>query len=179
MKPTVSAPAGHPQCGRCYDRNGPVYPTDDCCEHGPRYSDQPRPGFYHPRTWADGVAPLSVFAPDRLAQIEAAVALRKRPDQWIRGEMFQMPSRAWHEWHWSRGLRLPRVPGYAPRYRRRISDDLRFAVYERDGFACLHCGDVESLTLDHIYPYSRGGEDTLENLQTLCRPCNSRKGARV
>lgn len=63
--------------------------------------------------------------------------------------------------------------------RRKIPDALRLAVYERDGFTCLHCGDVESLTLDHIYPYSRGGEDTLENLQTLCRPCNSRKGARV
>ena len=32
---------------------------------------------------------------------------------------------------------------------------------------------------DAIHPYSLGGEDTFDNLQTLCRPCNSRKGARV
>lgn len=38
---------------------------------------------------------------------------------------------------------------------------------------------TEHLSLDHIHPYSLGGEDTLGNLQTLCRPCNSRKGARV
>lgn len=56
---------------------------------------------------------------------------------------------------------------------------LRIAVYERDGYACLHCGTSDDLTLDHIHPWSRGGPDTYDNLQTLCRSCNSRKGARV
>ncbi len=56
---------------------------------------------------------------------------------------------------------------------------LRVAVYRRDGFACLHCGAAQRLTLDHIYPFSKGGPDTYENLQTLCLRCNIRKGARV
>lgn len=60
-----------------------------------------------------------------------------------------------------------------------IPRDLRKRVYERDGHQCVTCGSVERLSLDHIYPYSLGGPDTFENLQTLCRPCNSRKGARV
>lgn len=60
-----------------------------------------------------------------------------------------------------------------------IPESLRRAVYERDGYACLHCGAADRLSLDHIHPFSRGGADTLDNLQTLCRPCNSRKGARV
>lgn len=64
-------------------------------------------------------------------------------------------------------------------YRPKIPASLRRAVYARDGHACLHCGTTESLSLDHIHPYSLGGQDTLENLQTLCRRCNSRKGARV
>lgn len=64
-------------------------------------------------------------------------------------------------------------------YRPRIADALREAVYDRDGYACLHCGTTERLTLDHIYPYVFGGEDTYENLQTLCAPCNSSKGARI
>lgn len=63
--------------------------------------------------------------------------------------------------------------------RRAIQPWLRAAVYDRDDRKCVECGSTEYLSLDHIYPFSLGGEDTLENLQTLCRPCNSRKGARV
>lgn len=65
------------------------------------------------------------------------------------------------------------------KFRPSIPKALRSAVYERDGHTCLHCGATDSLTLDHILPYSLGGPDSLDNLQTLCRSCNSRKGARV
>lgn len=60
-----------------------------------------------------------------------------------------------------------------------IPAELRAAVYERDRWRCLHCGTTENLSLDHIWPYSKGGPDTYENLQTLCRPCNSKKGAKT
>lgn len=60
-----------------------------------------------------------------------------------------------------------------------IPDDLRRAVYERDDNRCVRCGAVDDLTLDHVRPWSLGGPDTFENLQTLCRRCNSSKGARV
>lgn len=63
--------------------------------------------------------------------------------------------------------------------RQPIPDDVRQAVYLRDGFRCLHCGSPEGLSLDHIYPWSLGGSDDETNLQTLCRPCNSRKGAKI
>lgn len=43
---------------------------------------------------------------------------------------------------------------------------------------CFACGTTEKLTVDHIRPVSRGGSDARENLQPLCRPCNSRKGKR-
>jgi hypothetical protein len=64
-------------------------------------------------------------------------------------------------------------------WRPRISNELRESVYARDHYCCQHCGSSNQLTLDHIYPWILGGEDTFENLQTLCGPCNSRKGARV
>lgn len=57
--------------------------------------------------------------------------------------------------------------------------ELRQAVYERDGYRCVTCGADRPLSLDHIHPWSLGGEDTLENLQTMCIPCNCRKGARI
>lgn len=67
----------------------------------------------------------------------------------------------------------------ARRYRRKIPAEVRALIFGRDGFVCLHCGAIEDLTVDHILPWSLGGSDELDNLQTLCRPCNSRKGARV
>ena len=60
----------------------------------------------------------------------------------------------------------------------RISDAVRWEVWERDNFTCVHCGSRRDLSIDHIHPQSKGGKATLENCQTLCRKCNSKKGAR-
>lgn len=58
----------------------------------------------------------------------------------------------------------------------------RLAIYLRDGMACVWCGEgVEEgtkLTLDHLIPYSEGGDHTEENLVTSCHRCNSSRGTR-
>lgn len=64
-------------------------------------------------------------------------------------------------------------------YRANIPRHIREAVFARDGYACQVCSGTNDLTLDHIFPWSLGGQDTVENLRVLCRPCNSRKGAKV
>ena len=64
-------------------------------------------------------------------------------------------------------------------YRPAIPLEVRSAVFERDGRACLQCFATEDLTLDHIIPWSHGGPDTVENLRVFCRSCNSRRGNRV
>lgn len=63
--------------------------------------------------------------------------------------------------------------------RKTITPELRRFVYDRDGYACRYCGTGADLTVDHIYPLAHGGTDALSNLQTLCRSCNCRKGARI
>lgn len=53
--------------------------------------------------------------------------------------------------------------------------DVREQIFNRDGHRCLKCGSKEHLTLDHIVSVYLGGENTIGNLQTLCRSCNSAK----
>lgn len=66
----------------------------------------------------------------------------------------------------------------AVRLRKDIPASLRTAVYERDEYRCVECGTFRDLSVDHIFPVSKGGTNEFENLRTLCKPCNSRKGAR-
>lgn len=55
---------------------------------------------------------------------------------------------------------------------------LRFKVFKRDNFKCVKCGRNPAinpgteLQIDHIKPYTKGGETILDNLQTLCKDCN-------
>lgn len=52
-------------------------------------------------------------------------------------------------------------------------------VYRRDGFKCVYCGSGANLTLDHVLPRSRGGDNSWENLVTCCRKCNAKKDDRT
>lgn len=55
---------------------------------------------------------------------------------------------------------------------------LRYRVLTRDNYSCKLCGNSPAkdtsikLHIDHIIPWSKGGETTIENLQTLCDRCN-------
>jgi 5-methylcytosine-specific restriction endonuclease McrA len=87
-----------------------------------------------------------------------------RPDQRLDPEGYA----AWKE-TWERTK---------PYQKRTITHKLRTQVFERDGYACQHCGSRKELSADHVLPECKGGPTTLENLQTLCRPCNLKKGRR-
>jgi hypothetical protein len=52
---------------------------------------------------------------------------------------------------------------------------LRRRVFARDGYACIGCGAVSGLSIDHAVPVSAGGRDTFDNLQAMCRACNRLK----
>jgi 5-methylcytosine-specific restriction endonuclease McrA len=68
------------------------------------------------------------------------------------------------------------------RRRRQQSGMKRLRIYMRDKFRCQYCGEkkgVDQLTLDHILPRSRGGDNSPLNIVTACLKCNNRKSNRT
>jgi len=59
-----------------------------------------------------------------------------------------------------------------------VNKDLRKFVLERDNSTCQICGSKKELTVDHIIPFSKGGSNHPDNLQTLCKTCNIKKHAK-
>ena len=57
-----------------------------------------------------------------------------------------------------------------------IRRDKRLAIYARDGFTCVYCNTASNLSLDHLKPRSKGGNNDPRNLVTACRPCNLSRG---
>jgi 5-methylcytosine-specific restriction endonuclease McrA len=83
---------------------------------------------------------------------------------------------------WTNGkMNLPAVLRLK-RYVRWIPKKIRFSkinVFRRDKCMCCYCGvhfKVDELTLDHIQPRSKGGQNHFLNVVSSCRKCNFKKG---
>lgn len=66
--------------------------------------------------------------------------------------------------------------------RKPITKKLRFEVFKRDNFTCQYCGRKAPeviLEIDHILPVAKGGDNSIFNLITCCKECNSGKRARL
>src|SRR6185503_1688094 len=119
--------------------------------------------------WGTGaVATTCDWRKDPKALIDAMVAsnwIRRTPEGWqfvaYNGQQSAVIRRQ---------VRLSVGKAYVGKVKRR-------AVYERDGHRCVRCGSERDLTVDHRKPVASGGGAEIENLQTLCRSCNSRKEA--
>ena len=73
------------------------------------------------------------------------------------------------------------VNGVKHKTKREPSDRLKVQVLMRDGNKCRVCGvvcdgGIHKIHFDHIIPWSKGGETTLDNLQVLCSVCNEALG---
>jgi hypothetical protein len=71
------------------------------------------------------------------------------------------------EGHLGHSVRLP------------IPDDVRLAVWARDEGRCVMCSSTADLQFDHIIPVAKGGANTVENIQLLCRRCNLKKSDHI
>jgi len=57
----------------------------------------------------------------------------------------------------------------------RLQKDWCNADSTKAHFNLYDCNGV-LMTVDHIVPKSKGGKDDIANYQTMCRPCNAKKG---
>ncbi|MBD64436.1 MAG: HNH endonuclease [Halobacteriovoraceae bacterium] len=58
----------------------------------------------------------------------------------------------------------------------------RMNVFYRDNFTCQYCaGKFKSieLTLDHVYPKSKGGKSNWINIVSACHDCNNKKADKL
>ena len=63
-------------------------------------------------------------------------------------------------------------------YKLSRSVGLTTAVSHHGWYQCVHCGKnfrKGDIQIDHIIPRSKGGTDSAENLQCLCKLCNQKK----
>jgi len=61
-----------------------------------------------------------------------------------------------------------------------ITPEVREFVFKRDRYACRYCGSKnQPFHLDHVYPVSKGGETSIDNLVTSCVYCNAKKHASI
>ena len=86
------------------------------------------------------------------------------------------------------------------------TNSLRLITFKTKGLSCVNCGITGNtfilekfgnqshhhlnlycitntsktlMTKDHIIPYAKGGYSTLDNMQTMCKPCNQTKGTKI
>jgi hypothetical protein len=81
------------------------------------------------------------------------------------------------------GVYVLQADRQSPEHDRHIPDDIRREVLRRDGYKCQRCNwshdewnpsDPRHLELHHIQHHAKDGENTKENLTTLCIVCHDK-----
>jgi 5-methylcytosine-specific restriction endonuclease McrA len=108
--------------------------------------------------------------------LEIAEWTRKNP------EMSRAQKMRWKALNYEKYLQIKRDDQRRRKYRLRSGkvgvEEWKKMLAEYN-FSCAHCGSQDDITQDHIIPLSRGGANLIENIQPLCRSCNSRKRDKV
>ncbi len=74
---------------------------------------------------------------------------------------------------------------YHHKYRAKNQSETHFtpeewqALCEKYEGHCLKCGKQKKLTVDHIVPLALGGSNDIDNIQPLCKSCNTSKGIQI
>lgn len=97
-------------------------------------------------------------------------------------EMSREQKLRWKNKNYEKYLQIKRDDQRRRKYRLKsgsITSEDWAAMLESCDYRCVFCGSGEDITQDHIIPLSKGGQNIIENIQPLCRSCNSKKRDKI
>jgi hypothetical protein len=109
----------------------------------------------------------------------------KRFGSWTQSLKYFMSVITKDKLNYQRLIALEKLKPYKHKTPRTISATLKIKVLNRDRYTCPLCPPGEQndpkkiYVIDHVKPYSKGGETILENLRVMCKDHNSTKGALI
>ena len=111
---------------------------------------------------------------------QAVAVLKGRAQRELQIPMPEVESRRWEDWTPTAQTAAPRRTDLALRHPANPQSDKELLYRSQNGKCkgCKYDLPLHVLTIDHITPRSRGGQDAIGNLQLLCHTCNAIKGNR-
>jgi 5-methylcytosine-specific restriction endonuclease McrA len=148
--------ASCPSCGRCvadstFDKKTALTP-----DHPNYYACKRRQDFFYSYMKEQSLREQSQYAPDEELP---EFSRRIKTEEQKRSALFRGTD-----------------PKPSPRH---IPTQVKREVWIRDQSRCTQCGSKEKLEFDHIIPVSRGGSNTVRNIQLLCEGCNRKKSNNI
>lgn len=100
------------------------------------------------------------------------------PKPALSGTTFEERLREYAHYCYPNGTLYHRL-GLSNEGRKSPPPNARKAIFERDGHQCLLCRSHGPLQIDHMRALMNGGDNSLDNLATLCATCNKSAMKRV
>jgi 5-methylcytosine-specific restriction endonuclease McrA len=79
------------------------------------------------------------------------------------------------DWYRQRGERRARLSNCEGSY----TQTEWIELMNKYGNKCLQCGSPDNLEADHVVPIVKGGRNSIDNIQPLCRHCNRSKWTKI
>ncbi len=122
-----------------------------------------------PLQFIDGTRAIKLLLKDR---VEVASGMTGLPSYWEDSvqsatQVFKLPAVLRLKYYVQK--RAHKKP---PRFQKKV-------LFNRDEWECQYCGvglTYSAITIDHVYPQSRGGQTSWKNCVSACKKCNNRKG---
>ena len=128
----------------------------------------------HPVVFSDRYTTIGTYTPEEILSISELFDIRNNTKISIDGFKVRMNSERYKVFSKSLKCAHCGIEGNVMLMQKATKDKsmtFHFNLYHRTSE-----GELILMTKDHIQPKALGGQDSLENYQTMCEPCNKKKG---